>query len=157
MKKGVSGIEFIIAVTFFLIAFWYVFVETSEMLTEEPIQEDFRQPIIQLYSGYIIKNPGNPEEWEQNPNDFGLAYHENGKTFKNVLDSDKLNYSNHTACSALKPNLFKGINLGFKVTSQYGTWQCTSPPRRDVLMKRLVYVHFSNKSYYPAVLEAWAT
>lgn len=156
MSKGVGGIEFVIAVTFFLIAFWYVFIESSMMLIDEPVQEDVRQPILQLYSGYIIKNPGSPPDWDSNPDDFGLAYYDNGKIYKNILDHDKLEHANSTDCSSLEPFLTNGINLGFRVTSQYGTWECQNPPRKDALMKRFVYIHFPQQTQYPAVLEVWA-
>lgn len=155
-KRAATGFEFIIAVTFFLIAFWYIFLQTTEMFTGKTVQEDTRQPILQFYSGYIIKNPGDPPAWETSPSDFGLAHYENGKTYPNILDKAKLDYANSTDCSALRPKIFKGLDFGFRVTSQYGEWECNNPPKKSVLIKRLIYIYFENKSYRPGVLEAWA-
>ncbi|MCD4740314.1 hypothetical protein K8R43_03930 [archaeon] len=154
MKKGVSGIEFIVAVTFFLIAFWYVFIETSEMIMDKPVQVDVRQPALQFYSGYIIKNPGEPADWDENPDDFALAYYDE-KTHRNILDHTKLNYANQTNCSSLTPAIMNGIDIGFKVTSQYGTWQCQNPPRKDAMITRLVYIHVPRRTQYAGTLEVW--
>jgi len=138
MKRASTGFEFVIAVTLFLIAFWYIFLQVSEMFTSEPIREDTRQPIIQFYSGYIIKNPGEPPNWETNPSDFGLAYYGNGRTHLNIVDKKKLDYSNSTDCEALKPGVLTGMSFGFKVTSQYGEWACNNPPKKGVIIKRFI-------------------
>lgn len=157
MKKGVGGIEFVIAVTFFLVSFWYVFLQASEMLTEEPVNEDLRQPIIKMYSGHIIKNPGTPSDWDSGFTDFGLAYYENGRTFNNILDEDKLDYADNVSCENIDVNLFKKNDFGFEVTSNTGTWACNNPPKKDVLLERFVYVRSSNGEYHPAVIGVWST
>lgn len=156
-KKAATGFEFIIAVTFFLIAFWYIFLQTSEMFTTKDVQEDMRQPILQFYSGYIIKNPGDHPNWTTSPSDFGLALYKNGRAYPNILSKEKLDYANSVNCSSIRPKLFAGLDFGFKVTSQYGEWECNNPPKKSILIKRFIYIYFENNSYQPGVLEAWAT
>jgi len=155
MRKGVAGIEFVVAVSLFLVGFWVVYTEGATMLTPNPEQSDARQPVIEYYSNVLAHEPGYPKEWTTSPGEFGLAYYNNNETFYNVLDSVKLDYLAGQTCDSLKPLQFTGMRFAIEVVTKKKLWNCSTDMRKEALVERPVYVLLNGHSYEPGLLRVW--
>jgi hypothetical protein len=155
MRKGVAGIEFVVAVSLFLIGFWLVYTESAVMLTPNPQHSDARQPAIEYYSNVLLHDPGSPKDWTWSPSEFGLAYYENDETFYNILDYNKLEWMADRDCDWLWVNQVTGMRFAVEVLSKRKTWSCSTDIKKEAFVERPVYIRIANHSYDPGVLRVW--
>lgn len=147
--RGAAGIEFVIAITIFLSAFWFIYLQSAFMLTPQLQRNDIREPAVQYYANLLVSDAGIPVEWTSNPN--LTAFAEYGTP--NILNKTKLDWAATQNCSEIDSGM-AGMDFAFRVTSPAGSWECANPPAKQGSVKRGAYVH-SGDDYYPAVLEVW--
>ena len=158
MRRGVAGIEFVVAISLFLIGFWVVYAESAIMLTPNPQQADARHPAIEYYSNVLAHDPGFPKDWSDSPDEFGLAYYNNNRVYYNILDSEKLDFmadEEYRNCDDLALRQFKGMRFAIEVVTKSKTWSCSTDIRKEAVIERPVYVRIPGHSYHVGVLRVW--
>jgi hypothetical protein len=158
-KKGNMGLEFVIAVTLFLMAFWFIYLQSTFLLLPKTMRNDVRQPGADFVASKLVMDPGyksgapTPEDWDNvtGYDDLGFALYDLG-TKANVLDRDKLDAVNGTACNTLKMSVFKG-DFAYEVESNH-KWSCVASFTKDAFVQRAVYVK-SGGAYWDGVIKVW--
>ncbi|MBN3037604.1 MAG: hypothetical protein JW834_04105 [Candidatus Diapherotrites archaeon] len=149
------GIEFLVAVVIFLSAFWFIYLQSTVMLTQRIQRQDLRQPAMQLLSSVVIHDAGTPPEWTTGPNEFGLAYYDE-KANHNILDETKLDYMAAQDCNDIMPRAFKGLSYSIKVSTPEESWECSSSIQKIALIERPAYVRRTSGEYEEGVIRVWA-
>ncbi|MCD6522789.1 MAG: hypothetical protein J7K68_03490 [Candidatus Diapherotrites archaeon] len=155
MKKGSLNIEFVIAVTLFISAFWVLYLQGSTFITQRIVRNDVRYPAMYMFSEKIMKEAGEPKDWNATNTytTFGLAYYD-GKTYASILDENKLDAMNGSACPTME--LFNGIDFAIKVRTKAKVWECTTNIKKITSIQRPVYVRMNSGAYKEGVIYVWA-
>ena len=145
MSKGTIGIEFIVATAIFLGAFWFIYLQSTVMLTPQLQRADVREMGVEFYSSILATDA---EE--------GFAYETGGTVKPNILDKDKLLLVDGLPCSEVQSNLMSGMEFAFKVTSSTGSWECVTDIPKNGVVDRPIFIRTAANAYHAAVLEVWA-
>ncbi len=139
MSKGMIGIEFVVATAIFLVAFWFIYMQSAFMLTPQFQRGDIREAAVEFYSGVLATDSTE-----------GLALE------PNVLDKAKLDSANGKDCLSVQSSLAKGMEFAFRVRTPVQQWECNTTVPKHGVVKRPVYVEFPSGDYQPGILEVWA-
>ena len=145
MSKGAMGIEFVVATAIFLIAFWFIYLQSAFMLTPQLQRGDIREPAVEYYSS-ILAADGTE----------GFAVVSSGSAKANILDKAKLDADDLKDCGDVQSSLVAGMEFAFRVTTSVKKWECNTTIAKRGVVRRAVYVKFPSGSYYPGILEVWA-
>lgn len=155
-RKGAISIEFVVATTIFLIAFWFIYLQSTIFLSAPEIRSDVRHAPAEFYSTILLSTPGEASDWSSwPPTNFGLALYEDNATHIGILDKSKLDAVDGQACNNTLPRMFRGMEFGFEVTTKTGNWQCSTNLPKTNIVKRPIYVKKGGGSYSPGILEVW--
>ena len=158
-KKGSMGLEFVVAISLFLVAFWFIYLQSTVLLLPKTFRNDVRQPGAEFVSTKLMSDPGyksgiaTPEDWDAGTgyDELGLALY-SGSTKQGVLDRNKLNAVNGTSCSSLKLDVFEG-EFAYEVHSNL-FWACDAGFDKNAYVQRPVYVKVGG-AYWKGVIRVW--
>ncbi len=153
-SKGTAGMEFVVATTLFLAAFWFIYIQGALMLMPQLHRGDIRETGINFYSTVLATDTGIPQDWVNNPTKIGFAEYEESPQ-ANILNKTKLDWAHYRECSEIHEGIMAGMEFAFSVTSSAGYWECNTTIIKEGSVKRGVYIHIGTE-YYPGVLEVWA-
>ena len=145
MSRGAMGIEFVVATAIFLVAFWFIYLQSAFMLTPQLQRGDIREFGVGYYST-ILATDGTE----------GFAVVRSGSAKANVLDKAKLDAAHYKDCDDVQSSLMSGMEFAFRVTTPVQQWECNSTIPKRGMVQRPVFVEFSSGNYQPGILEVWA-
>ncbi len=158
-KKGSVGLEFVVAISLFLVAFWFIYLQSTVLLLPKTFRNDVRQPGAEFVSTKLISDAGyessigTPEDWDAGTgyDELGFALYSGG-TKSGILDRDKLTATNGTNCEGLKLDVFEG-EFAYEVHSNL-FFACNAKFNKNAYVQRPIYVK-SGGAYWKGVMRVW--